>query len=158
MIDKILMRYAERLEEYLSAFHHQPEGLATVETIGKNRTEQANKLVICLLNVERATGEETPATGRRQTDENTLSQAPFSLNLTVVLAAVYEEHRYKESLTILADTLRFIQSSPKFQVNGTDYTTEIVNLSTPELNQVWSLLGGQYYPSVICKIKGICIS
>lgn len=26
MIDKILMRYAERLEEYLSAFHHQPEG------------------------------------------------------------------------------------------------------------------------------------
>ena len=47
-----------------------------------------------------------------------------------MLAAVYDEHRYVESLSILSNTLRFIQSTPKFQVKNSDYTVEIVMLST----------------------------
>lgn len=53
MIHKILTTYTARLDEYLFAFHHQPEGMATVKPIGNTAEEQPNKLVVCLLNVER---------------------------------------------------------------------------------------------------------
>lgn len=46
MIRKILTYYAERLEEYLSRTHRQPEGIATVGLIGTASEETPNKLVI----------------------------------------------------------------------------------------------------------------
>ena len=55
MIRKILTYYAKRLDEYLSAFHHRPEGLATVGQIGSSTEEHLNKMVVSLLNVERET-------------------------------------------------------------------------------------------------------
>lgn len=82
---------------------------------------------------------------------------PLLLNLNVMLAAVFDERRYAEALSVLSDTLRFIQSTPKFTVDGTDYTVEIVSLTAQDLNNVWTLLGGQYYPSVVCKIRRLTI-
>lgn len=38
MIKKILTYYAERLDEYLSRLHHQPEGLAEVGFVGNVRS------------------------------------------------------------------------------------------------------------------------
>ena len=74
-----------------------------------------------------------------------------------MLAAVYDERRYAGSLSVLSDTLKFIQSVPKFEVEGTTYTVEIVTLSPQDLNNVWTLLGGQYYPSVVCKLRRLVI-
>lgn len=84
-------------------------------------------------------------------------QPPLLLNLNVMLAAVFDERQYAESLSLLADTLRFIQSVPRFDVDGAWYTIEIVNLTLQDLNNMWTLLGGQYYPSVACKIRRLCI-
>lgn len=84
-------------------------------------------------------------------------QPPLLLNLNVMLAAVFDERQYAESLSMLTDTLRFIQSVQKFEVDGTGYTIEIVNLTTQDQNNMWTLLGGQYYPSVVCKIRRLCI-
>lgn len=53
MIRKILTYYAERLDEYLSRTHRQPEGLATVGLIGEAADETPNKLVISLVNLEK---------------------------------------------------------------------------------------------------------
>lgn len=58
---------------------------------------------------------------------------------------------------MLSDTLSFVQSVPKFDVNGTSYTVEMVNLPTQDMNNVWTLLGGQYYPSIVCKIRRLAI-
>ena len=55
MIRKILTTYATRLEEYLSRFYDRPEGLATVGQIGNSTEEKPNKMVVCLLSVERET-------------------------------------------------------------------------------------------------------
>lgn len=55
MIKRVLTYYAERLEEYLSRLHHQPEGLAAVGLIGNGSEERPNKMVVSLLNVERET-------------------------------------------------------------------------------------------------------
>ena len=88
---------------------------------------------------------------------HTHTSPPLLLNLNVMLAAVYDERRYAESLSVLSDTLKFIQSVPKFEVEETTYTVEIVTLSPQDLNNVWTLLGGQYYPSVVCKLRRLVI-
>lgn len=43
MIRRILTYYAERLDEYLSRFHHRPGRLATVGLIGNTTEERPNK-------------------------------------------------------------------------------------------------------------------
>lgn len=157
MIKKILTYYASRLNEYLSRLHHQPEGLAEVGFIGNGTEEKPCKIVVSLINVERETAGGISAPIQRTADGYTRQAPPLMLNLNLMLAAVYDERRYAESLSILSDTLKFIQSVPKFEVEEMIYTVEIVTLSSQELNNVWTLLGGQYYPSVVCKLRRLVI-
>ena len=157
MIRKILTTYATRLEEYLSRFHDQPEGLAMVGQIGNSTEEKPNKMVVSLLSVERETTGGIAAPVQRTEDGYARMQPPLLLNMNVMLAAVFDERQYEESLSMLTDTLRFIQSLPKFEVDGDSYTIEIVNLSVQDQNNMWTLLGGQQYPSVVCKIRRLCI-
>lgn len=157
MIKRILTYYAERLNEYLSALHHQPEGLAVVGLIGNGSEERPNKMVVSLLNVERETAGGISAPVQRTQEGYARMSPPLLLNLNVMLAAVYDERRYAESLSVLSDTLKFVQSAPRFEVDGAGYTIEIVSISTQDMNNVWTLLGGQYYPSVVCKIRRLTI-
>lgn len=157
MIKRILTYYAERLDEYLSRIHRQPEGLATVGLIGNASEERPNKMVLSLLNVERETSGGIAAPVQRTAEGYVRTQPPLLLNLNVMLAAVFDERRYADSLSVLTDALRFIQNVPKFRVESVDYTIEIVTLSTQDLNNVWTLLGGQYYPSVVCKIRRLTL-
>ena len=157
MIRKILTTYATLLEEYLSRFHNRPEGLAMVGQIGNGTEEKPGKMVVSLLSVERETSGGISAPVQRTEEGYARMQPPLLLNLNVMLAAVFDERQYAESLSLLADTLRFIQSVPRFDVDGAWYTIEIVNLTLQDLNNMWTLLGGQYYPSVACKIRRLCI-
>lgn len=158
MIRKILTYYAEQLDEYLSRFYHRPEGLATVGMIGSAKEERPNKMVVALLNVERETsgGISTPIQ-RIGDGRYARMQPPLLLNLNIMLAAVFDERQYAESLSLLSDTMQFIQSMPKFTIEGMDYTIEMVNISTQDMNNAWMLLGGQYYPSAVCKIRRLSI-
>lgn len=157
MINNILITYAGLLEEYLSRFYHRPEGLVTVGQIGNSVEEKPGKMVVSLLNVEKETSGGISVPKQRTDEGGARMQPPLLLNLNVMLAAVFDERQYVESLSMLADTLRFIQSVPRFEVDGTWYTIEIVNLSLQDQNNMWTLLGGQYYPSVACKIRRLCI-
>lgn len=157
MIRNILNTYAASLDEFLSRYFNQPEGHATTGQIGNSTEEKPNKMVISLLNVERETSGGINATVKRTDDGYARMQPPLLINLNVMLAAVFEERRYNEALSMLTYTLRFIQSVPKFEVYGNSFTIEIVNLTMQDQNNMWTLLGGQYYPSVVCKIRRLCI-
>ena len=117
MIRKILTTYAARLDEYLARSHRQPEGVAEVGLIGSAGEQCPNKLVVSLVNLEReASGDggymqraATGYAGRRQ---------PLLLNMHIMMAAVYEDKRYAEALSVLSDALTFIQSLPWFEVGN----------------------------------------
>ena len=112
MIRKILTYYAGRLDEYLGRTHRQPEGVATVGLIGTAAEETPNKLVVSLVNLEKeATGDSVYMRSTSGNYAGTL--APLLLNMHIMLAAVYESKRYAESLSVLSDTLEFIQSMPR---------------------------------------------
>lgn len=156
MIRKILTTYAARLDEYLAPLYRQPEGMTEVGLIGSEGEQCPNKVIISLVNLEReASGDgcymqrtATGYAGKRQ---------PLLLNMHIMLAAVYENRRYAEALSVLSDTLTFIHSMPRFEANGRIYTVELVPMSTMDLHNIWTTMGGQYYPSVICKMRGLTI-
>ena len=156
MIKRILTYYAERLEEYLSRLHRQPEGLATVGLIGSAGEECPNKVVISLVNLEKETSGDMTYMQRSGSGCGGKG-APPRMNMHGMLAAVYDGKRYGESLSVLSETLAFIRSTPKFQADGYVYTMEIVPMSTMDLHNIWTTMGGQYYPSVICKLRGLAI-
>lgn len=109
------------------------------------------------INIERETAGGISSSMQRTTEGYIRQAPPLLLNLNLMLAAVYDEKRYAESLDILSDTLKFIQSVPIFEVDGMAYTVEIVTLSSQDLNNIWTMLGGQYYPSVVCKLRRLVI-
>lgn len=153
MIHHILTYYAARLDEYLLRNHQQPEGIAKVGFIGNGAEEKPCKLIVSLLNVERETSGGIGAPMQKQADGYMRMPPPLMMNLNLMFAAVYDEKRYVESLSVLSDTLKFIQSTPYFEWEGQTYTVEMITLSSQDINNVWTTLGGQYYPSVVCKLK-----
>lgn len=157
MIHNILTHYAKLLDEYLSRTHRQPEGLAEVGFMGNSSEMKPNKMVLSLISVERETTGGISAPVQRTVGGYARMTPPLLLNLNIMLAAVYDEKQYTESLSVLSDSLKFVQTVPKFQVDHVDYSIEIVTLSTQDLNNIWATLGGQYYPSVMCKVRRLVI-
>mgnify|MGYP000911999407 CR=1 FL=1 len=149
--------YASSLDEFLRRKFPQPEGMAEVGFIGSSAEMKPNKIVVSLISVERETAAGISAPIQRESNNYARMTPPLLLNLNIMLAAVYDEKQYAESLSVLSYTLRYIQSMPKFEIDGVGYTIEIVTLSSQELNNVWTTLGGQYYPSVMCRIRRLII-
>lgn len=156
MIRRILTYYAERLDEYLSRLHHQPEGLAEVGFIGNSADERLCKLIVSLVNIERETsGGISSGISRGGTDY--VQTYPLLLSLDLMLAAVYDDRQYAQSLSVLNETLLFTQSHPFFELDGQRYTVELVMLSAQDTNNIWTTLSGQYYPSVMCKLRRLVV-
>lgn len=156
MIKRVLTYYAERLEEFLASSHCQPEGLVTVGVIGTAAEETPNKMVISLINLEKeASGDAIYI--QRSGKQYVGKAAPLLLNIHIIMAAVYEGRRYTESLSVLSDTLAFLQGRPRFDVDRCSYTIEVISTSTTDLHNIWTTMGGQYYPSVICKVRGLTV-
>lgn len=157
MIQDILTYYVSRLDEFLLKKHHQPEGIAEVGFIGNSAEEKPCKLIVSLLNIERETSGGISAPLQKMPGGYVRLSPPLLVNLNLMLAAVYDEKRYVESLSVLSDTLKYIQAVPGFEWEGQTYTVEIVTLSSQDINNVWTTLGGQYYPSVVCKLRRLVI-
>lgn len=157
MIKTILTSFAARLDEYLRKEFPRPEGVAEVGFISNGPEEKPCKLIVSLVNIERETAGGISAGISRSNSEYMRSYPPLLLNLDLMLAAVYDEKHYAESLSVLSETLFFIQSHPFFELDGQKYTVEIVTLSAQDINNFWTTLGGQYYPSVMCKLRRLTI-
>ena len=156
MIRRILTYYAERLDEYLSRLHHQPEGVAEVGFIGNSADERPCKLIVSLVNIERETsGGISSGISRGGTDY--VQTYPLLLSLDLMLAAVYDDRQYAQSLSVLNETLLFAQPHPFFELDGQRYTVELVMLSAQDTNNIWTTLSGQYYPSVMCKLRRLVV-
>ena len=157
MIKRILTYYTAYLDECLRSTFPQPEGMAEVGFMGNGADEKPCKLIVSLINIERETAGGISAGFNRSSSEYARTYPPLLLNLDLMLAAVYDEKRYAESLSVLYEAMLFIQSHPFFELDGQRYTVEIVTLSAQDINNIWSTLGGQYYPSVMCKLRRLVV-
>lgn len=158
MIHRVLSAYAAKLEDFLGSMFLQPEGIVRIGDINSERKEgEMNKLILALLSVERETTQGISGKAVRKAEGGFHNVLPsIQVNLNVIFAAVYETKRYGEALSVLSAVLLFLQANPFFTANGEQrYTIEVVTVSGQELNNIWTEMGGHYYPSVVCKIRGL---
>lgn len=155
MISDVLSVVTEKLNEFLNSYYDLPETLAVLGTPGGEEAEDGmNRILVSLLNVERE-GAAGFAGGYGAAESGHVGKrAPaWHVNLCFVVSAVFEDKRYHDGLTMLSAAVNFLQGQSVFMVGGRKFTIELMALSIQELTNVWSILGGRYHPSVVCKIR-----
>jgi hypothetical protein len=137
-----------------------------VELDGSVAPNANNKLVLTLANIEKDTLPYRANTLARGRDERLLqTSAPLFVNLYLMMSANFGAGNYAEALKYISHAIAFFQQRPMFdQKNspGLDERIErlvldIENLPIADLNNMWSLLGGRYLPSMYYKVRMMAI-
>ena len=82
------------------------------------------------------------------------------LTISLLFAAYAKEQKevnYMEGMRKLETVIRFFQNNTVFNVEGNKLILSMQSLSMSELNQLWSMLGSKYMPSVMYKMRMIPI-
>ena len=141
MIHVLINTLAEKMNEFLSSYYERAEIIVEAGSIDATPNEdQSDKIILSIVNIERET-----AMG---------ISAPWYLNIYIMVAAVFSSKRYLESIQILLDSISFLQQNfiLKLPDQGT-IMLEPITISMQELSNIWSILGGHYYPSILCKAR-----
>ena len=147
---------SDLLNEYLAGFYDSPEGLAELAPI---RTQQSmeipNKMIFTLLEMERETGIRTQGVyNKNGTSTSSQAASPWHFSFYFMLAAIFDEKRYAESLRKLSTSIQFFQQQNTFNPDKEiRFTVEPVKLSFHELNNVWSMFGSHHYPAFFGKLR-----
>lgn len=158
MIHVLINTLAEKMNEFLSSYYERAEIIVEAGSIEATPNEdQSDKIILSIVNIERETtmGIAAPY---RNTHGNSFQRAspPWHLNIYIMVAAIFTPKRYLESIQILSDSISFLQQNSILYIPGHDtITLEPVTNSMQELSNIWSILGGHYYPSILCKARMI---
>ncbi|MEX8518896.1 MAG: DUF4255 domain-containing protein [Leptothrix sp. (in: b-proteobacteria)] len=163
MIDAAITLVAGQLNQALKRQFTWTEDLVAVcnlrEADGAAVTQAANKVAAFLVNIER---EALFGSGvGMNLDRSGLQAPPLHLNLLLMFTANFGGSNYAEALKFLSSTVAFFQSKPVFtHSNAPDLdsrieklTLEIETLSFSDLSNLWGIIGGNYLPSVLYRMR-----
>ena len=170
MIGAAVVRVTQELNLALKRYAQSAEDLAVVSTIleldGTVSPQAADKVAAMLVNVEREPNQQRGlARIDRGGDRIGLAQPPLSLSLTVIFVANFTGVKYPEALKMLSYTAGFFQGRPMFDQQNTPgldpgidrLTLELENLSIADLGNLWGILGGNYLPSLVYRMRVVTI-
>lgn len=154
MIDKSLIFIKDELNSYLSRKGVSEENQCVLSHLFKMDARAAsNRIIMTLVNME-------PEEHIRL---KTLPPHPMhpsaGLNLYINVAAHFDD--YETSLNRLAKAVAFFQSVPLFNASNAPALPDIIekialeplSLSFQDLSSLWGILGGQYLPSMVYKVR-----
>jgi hypothetical protein len=127
-----------------------------VDLKGSLNTQIDNKLCVFLQHLEE---ERVIKNGTYQSNGG--MNPPMHVNLFLMFVANFPDPNYLEALRYVSLVLEYFQgnrtmdksNTPMLSANVEKISFEYVNLDFNELNNVWSLVGLKYMPSVIYKLK-----
>jgi hypothetical protein len=168
MINATMNHLATQLNQYFKNNFQLVEDIVVVSNLmeldGSVAPNANNKLVLVLVNIEKDSMPYQSGSPKRSNDQRQLAySAPLFLNLYVMMAANFGAGNYAEALKTISNAIGFFQQQAVFdQINSPGLDTriekiilDIENLKIPDLNNLWSLLGGKYLPSVFYKVRMI---
>lgn len=160
MLSKILSLLILQMNDYLKLRFRLREDIVFASPPVKDTVSSfpANRISISIINLEKENMGGIPHS--QQAVAGSLSKktaVTWQINAYLLVAAVFLEKQYSESVQLLSGALSFLQKNNQYSVANSSkkLTTEVVNMSFQELSNLWSVCGGSYYPSVICKVRGI---
>ncbi|MCF8373728.1 MAG: DUF4255 domain-containing protein [Bacteroidales bacterium] len=169
MIHKAISAIEKKLETYLTNRFLVDEKIVAIANVGQNSSGidiTQNKVLITLVNIEREYVMGVNFKTSRLTDKlSATNRPPVHLNLNVLFSSNFIDKNYDEALKYISAITQFIQrndlmdkhSTPELNPNIERLQLEIVNLSVQELSNLWSIFGGKYIPSILCKIRMLTV-
>ena len=169
MIDKAMNFIVGEINGMLSSRFQSNENLAVLSSLanpdGTLPPGIENKIVLTLINVEREASANGSSWPMRQLQEGFgRVSPPLGLNLLVLVTASFSSN-YGEGLKVLSNVAGFFQGKPSFNAQSSatfppgmeKLSLELVNLSIHEVNNVWSIMGAKYMPSIVYKVRMLVI-
>lgn len=134
--------------------------LDNLHTLQSNPNREG--LFLSLVNIEEEKTLKNKPTYIRLNSQLKRIEPAVVLNLYVLLA--FKMGQYDASITKLSQVIGFFQTNKWFSFNDMSETQlfdppidrlifELYNVNFEQLNHIWSVLGGNHYPSVLYKIR-----
>lgn len=168
MINSAVIHIGSSLNQFLKRKFDLAEDIAVISNIieqdGSLVPDTNNKILICLVNIEKESASiNHPQNISRDTSKTVSSYPPVHLNLYVMFAANFSGKNYGEALKFLSCTISYFQRNPVFNhYNSPDMdkkiaklTLDIENLNIKDLSSLWSIIAGKYMPSILYKVRMI---
>ena len=164
MIFEAVNYLAEEMNEYFRSKLKVNEDKVIISGIinqdGTVAIQGENKIILTLVNLEKEIngfGHSPLSSGGHSVSRGT----PASINLYLMFAAYFSNSNYSEALRFLSFVLAYFQSNNVFSTSGSagldpridKLTLEMVSLTTEQLNNIWSIVGAKYMPSVVYKMR-----
>ncbi len=161
MIYKTLTLLTRHLNEYLKLCFKLTEDIAFLCPLKETGNSfPSNRISVSMVGIERESGGGISFNRQQVSQNQSRKTAPsWQINVYVLFSSVFQEKQYEESLQVLSGVLSFIQKNNLFTIQGTavPFAVEPVNLSFHEQSNLWGILGGSYYPSLLCKIRVLSV-
>lgn len=137
----------------------------TVEQDGSLPLQASNKVAVSLINIERDTFSKSGGGSGGGFSRAAVGYEPVYLNLYVMVSICFGGNNYLESMKFLSNSIAFFQRRPVFDHSNTPdmddriekLVLDLENLSIQELSNLWGVLGGKYYPSVLYRVRMVAI-
>lgn len=160
MINLAISTFSSLLSDYLKRVFELNEDIVNIMSLANQQNATpSNKVYLFLTNIERETGSGIKFSQQKSGDYYKSGGPSWQLNLYLMIAVVFNEKQYEESLSIISAVALFLQFNNSFKLSKSDLQVSIepVNLTLSELSNLWSINGNNYYPSILCKLRTINI-
>ena len=167
MLDLALNAITNQLNRYMHIHFDLDEDAVMLtspfDSEGNVSAQVNNKLVVFLANINKDT---IPNNKLNSVTSAFTSPKLLSLNLFVIIAASFDAARYKESLKYLSYAVSCFQQQPiidshidpELSDSIEKLILDIENVNINDLSNMWGILGGQYIPSIMYKVRMLVFS
>jgi hypothetical protein len=165
MIHNVMSVIAQQLNEFMRNELNLSEDVVVVNSLvdlkGDPNMQIENKVCLFLQRIEE---EKVAKSGGFQSNPG--MAPPVRVSLHIVFAANFPDPNYREALRFISLVLEFFQGHGTFDRSNTPslppgldkLTFDLSDLDFQEMNNLWSLIGAKYIPSLVYKVRMLTFS
>ena len=165
MIDSVVTYIVSQLNQALKLEYGLSEDMVVMSNLSEKASlVTSDRVVAMLVNIEKESF--SPQTMSRSSPGNgqvAKNYRPVNLNLYLMLVANFQGESYSEGLSFISRTIDFFQYNPVFDSNKNrdmppnidKLLVDIENLNLRELHSIWTLITGEYMPSILFKVRTV---
>jgi len=171
MIDQALTVISHEINQHLKLRFNLNEDKVVLSSLmgqdGKVAIQDQNKVICSLFDLSEESTVKN-ATGYRESNNGMFSRkSNLYLNLYILFASYFTSQNYTDALKYLSEVIAFFHAkplldkanSPSMTHTGLDtLKVEIYHQDASAKNNLWSMLGAKYMPSITYKISLLVIS
>jgi hypothetical protein len=165
MIHNVMTTIAQELNEFIRNELNLSEDIVVVNSLVDLKGDPSMQIEnrVCLF-LQRIEEEKVAKSGGFQSNPGVAP--PVRVGLHIVFAANFPDPNYREALRFISLILEFFQGKGTFDRSNVPslpaglekLTFDLMDLDYSEMNNLWSLIGAKYLPSLVYKVRMLTFS